>query len=89
MSPNPPDMKIRLSADLRRKVEEAAKRNNRTMNSEIAARLEASFRDDDGTAPDEIENLRVSLRAEAIERQALESRLHHMELRLRALEGRV
>jgi hypothetical protein len=40
---NAPDMKVRLSADLRKKIERAAERNNRTMNSEIAARLEHSF----------------------------------------------
>jgi Arc-like DNA binding domain len=39
-----PDMKVRLSADLRLKIEDAARRNNRTMNSEIVARLEQSFR---------------------------------------------
>lgn len=36
-------MKIRISADLRQRIEEAAKRNNRTMNGEIVARLEKSF----------------------------------------------
>lgn len=41
---NAPDMKVRLSADLRQKIENAARENNRTMNSEIAARLERSFR---------------------------------------------
>jgi BMFP domain-containing protein YqiC len=43
MDKTPPDMKVRLSADLRRKVEDAAKLNNRTLNSEIVYRLEASF----------------------------------------------
>ncbi|WP_333822431.1 Arc family DNA-binding protein [Pinisolibacter sp.] len=43
MSQNPPDMKIRLSAELRRKVEDAARQNNRTLNSEIVFRLEHSF----------------------------------------------
>jgi hypothetical protein len=40
---NAPDMKVRLSADLRQKIERAAERNNRTMNSEITARLEQTF----------------------------------------------
>jgi hypothetical protein len=40
----PPDMKIRLSADLRQRIETAARNNNRTMNAEIGARLEQSFR---------------------------------------------
>ena len=38
-----PDMKVRLSADLREKIEASARRNNRTMNAEIVARLERSF----------------------------------------------
>lgn len=43
-----PDMKLRISATLRRQIEEAAKRNNRTMNGEITARLEWSFQVDCG-----------------------------------------
>lgn len=43
MTQNPPDMKVRLSADLRRNIAEAAARNNRTLNSEIVFRLENSF----------------------------------------------
>lgn len=39
-------MKIRLSAVLRQQVEEAAKANNRTLNSEIVSRLERTFRED-------------------------------------------
>lgn len=39
-------MKIRLSATLRQQVEEAAKANNRTLNSEIVSRLERTFRED-------------------------------------------
>jgi hypothetical protein len=39
-----PDMKIRLSPDLRREIELAATANNRTMNAEIVMRLEQSFR---------------------------------------------
>jgi hypothetical protein len=46
---NAPDMKVRLSADLRQKIENAAHRNNRTMNSEIVARLEQSFREESVT----------------------------------------
>jgi len=44
---NPPDMKVRLSAELRQKIEDSARENNRTMNSEIVARLELSFRQRD------------------------------------------
>lgn len=45
MTTNPPDMKVRLSAELRKQVEEAARTNNRTLNSEIVSRLERSFAD--------------------------------------------
>ena len=44
MSQNPPDMKLRISAELRRKIEISAKENNRTLNSEIIDRLEHSYR---------------------------------------------
>lgn len=37
------EMKIRLPADTRRKIEKAAQENNRTLNGEIVSRLEASF----------------------------------------------
>lgn len=43
MATNPPDMKVRLSAELRKQVEEAARTNNRTLNAEIVSRLERSF----------------------------------------------
>lgn len=36
-------MKVRLSSALRRQVEDAARANNRTLNSEIVFRLEQSF----------------------------------------------
>lgn len=45
MDRTPPDMKVRLSFDLRRKIADAAKLNNRTLNSEIIYRLEASFQE--------------------------------------------
>lgn len=38
-------MKVRLSAELRKQVEEAARTSNRTLNSEIVSRLERSFAD--------------------------------------------
>jgi hypothetical protein len=43
---NTPDMKVRLSAPLREQIEQASRNNNRTMNAEIVARLEQSFRDE-------------------------------------------
>lgn len=38
-----PDIKLRISADLRRKLDEARKESARTLNAEIIVRLEASF----------------------------------------------
>jgi len=68
MEKTPPDMKVRLSADLRRKIADAAQDNNRTLNSEIVFRLEASFRGDAAQAvpvdqASELETLRAQLRA--------------------------
>jgi hypothetical protein len=69
-----PDMKLRLPVELRRGVENAAKANRRSLNAEITARLEASFKDDFGV-PDfvsgnridalsvELETLRAEVRA--------------------------
>jgi methionyl-tRNA synthetase len=46
MSREDPQFKLRLSDELRNRVANEARRNNRSMNAEIIARLEASF---DGT----------------------------------------
>ena len=56
----PPDMKIRLSADLRQRIETAARNNNRTMNAEIGARLEQSFRKE-GRAASPVQSLEERL----------------------------
>lgn len=37
-------LKLRLSEELRRRVEDAASANRRSMNSEILVRLEATFK---------------------------------------------
>jgi hypothetical protein len=66
----PPDMKIRLSADLRRRIETAARNNNRTMNAEIGARLEQSFREKSRRA------------VSAVQSPDLEERLKKLEGRL-------
>ena len=62
-------MKVRLSADLRRQVEDAAKQNNRTLNSEIVFRLETSFQSQ-------------SVLPEAARLAAIESRLSEIEMAL-------
>lgn len=43
MSREDAQMKIRLAADLRDRIVESAHANNRTLNAEITARLEASY----------------------------------------------
>lgn len=43
MSREDPQMKIRLSADLKDQIEAASKQSGRSMNAEIVARLEASL----------------------------------------------
>ena len=43
MSREDPQFKLRMTEDLKAKVEEAAKANNRSMNAEIVARLEGTF----------------------------------------------
>ncbi len=40
---NVPDMKLRLPPDLRQKIEEAARAENRSLNGEIVLRLTQSF----------------------------------------------
>ncbi len=41
---NYPQMKIRLSPDLKAVIEKSAKKNNRTLNSEITAQLERAYK---------------------------------------------
>lgn len=69
-------MKVRLSASLRQKIEQAAKANNRTLNAEIAVRLEQSF------APKR-EWLSKAKESSIIQ---MEKRLIDIEARLQALE---
>lgn len=63
-----PDMKLRLHANLRQKIEDAARTGNRSLNGEIVLRLQASF---DGQSPpvtkattleQELETLRAEVR---------------------------
>lgn len=43
MSREDPQMKLRIPAELKQLIEDAAKANGRSMNAEIVARLEATF----------------------------------------------
>jgi hypothetical protein len=84
---NAPDMKVRLPADLRRKIETAARDNNRTMNAEIAVRLEQSFRKE-GRAVRPVQPPELEERLERLER-FMEERIDKMANRLSALEKRI
>jgi len=85
-------MKVRLSADLRQKIEGAARQNNRTLNAEIVARLERSFREEGRVASpvpaqyqeklDELEQLVLSGMF-GPRWGAIEDRLSALEKRLR------
>jgi hypothetical protein len=92
MTQTPPDMKIRLSAILRQQVEDAAKSNNRTLNSEIVSRLERTFREDVERTDKALKaiqaspTIRLEKRLIAVEAElqgeidALKERVHALEL---------
>jgi hypothetical protein len=89
---NAPDMKVRLSADLRQKIERAAERNNRTMNSEIAARLEQSFREEGSAVsplPSTDHEERLGKLEQAIITMIFDDRHEVLASRLAALEKRL
>jgi hypothetical protein len=75
-------MKVRLSAELRRQVEAAARANNRTLNSEIVSRLERSFEEE------AISDARSKLAAERLLRMNLTGQPDPME-EIDALKMRV
>jgi hypothetical protein len=90
---------LRLQPDLKRKIEEAAKRNGRSLNSEIAARLEASLDSDSdarSTAAanrllrsgmgDDLER-RVRALEQALQNINLADRTYDFEMRLTRLEA--
>jgi hypothetical protein len=95
---NPPDMKVRLSAELRRQVEAAAKANNRTLNAEIVSRLERTFREDSGnvvaetslSSDDLAERLSTAQAGYVylfVNYQRLEERIEKLENRLEKAQG--
>jgi hypothetical protein len=92
MIANAPDMKVRLSAELRQKIEVAARRNNRTMNSEIVARLEQSFREEAVTAgplPSTDHEERLAKVEQVIISMLTDYRLDTLTSRVSALEKRL
>lgn len=60
-----PDYKLRLPQELKDRIARAADDNNRSMNAEMVARLDASFRGTDQSAPpaSELETLAEQVRA--------------------------
>ena len=89
----PPDMKIRLSADLRQRIETAARNNNRTMNAEIGARLEQSFREKGRRVVSPVQSPGLEERLEKLEGRLLDLLLEDpfgtLAKRVSALEKRV
>ncbi len=91
-------MKIRLSQALKDQIEKSATESNRSLNSEIISRLEASFPNVDfgegqsrralrrDKTEIELENLRAGLRAEEARGTDLEQRLKEVIFRLDKLE---
>jgi Arc-like DNA binding domain len=63
------ELKLRLGEKLRRRIERAAARNKQSMNTEILARLEGSFVDDDARSAGAIQAFRDT---EAVQR------IHHI-----------
>lgn len=63
MSRTDPQLKVRLPDGMRDRIAEAAKANNRSMNAEIVARLEASFQ------PSEVDQLGAAAIAKLLEAQ--------------------
>lgn len=83
-----PDFKVRLPQSLKDQIEEAAAKNNRSMNGEILARLEASFAENAEVASD----ARSKLAAQRLMRgpgDPLEKRMAELEGRVQAIEGKL
>jgi hypothetical protein len=81
-----PPFGLRMQPALKRRIEGAAKGNGRSLNSEIVARLEQSFREEGGSALD------LEKRVEKLEdvwvNMMFDERLDTMAKRLSALENR-
>lgn len=71
-----PDFKLRLPPELRAQIDDAAKRNSRSVNGEIVARLEASF----VTPADwELGELRAELASVKAQLKTLANRLDRLD----------
>jgi plasmid stability protein len=78
-----PPFGLRLPPGLKRKVEEAARRNGRSLNAEITSRLEQTLLAEGDTASD---NAAKKLVRMGIEGDPLEKRLTELEGRVAKLE---
>lgn len=76
---------LRLQPDLKRRVEEAAKRNNRSLNAEIALRLEMSLTNEEAMADAKSKAAARNLLHSGISID-LERRVEELERRLDALD---
>lgn len=73
-----PQFKLRMTPEIKEAIEKAAAQNNRSMNAEILARLEATFEPSAG--PDEIWKALLELRSEVRElRKLREAKLRQTE----------
>jgi hypothetical protein len=72
-------LKLRLREELRRKLEHAATKNDRSLNIEMVERLEASFEQE--RRSHEVEDIRVALESE---RQRLSDQIKEMQSALMA-----
>jgi hypothetical protein len=83
MAREDPQLKLRLPADLKEKIEAAATAGSRTINAEVVARLQRSF---DSTAFHHIEREALINQAVALESQALMLQ-HQLETRWAELKA--
>lgn len=89
-----PPFGVRMQPELKRRLEEVARKNGRSLNSEIVSRLEKSLdepikgKTEKSFLMAEVETLRHQIRFQNTERQELEAKVYELDLRLRAIEGR-
>jgi hypothetical protein len=74
------EFKVRVSQDLRRQIEHAAKANGRTMNAEIVARLTWAFEHDNPSPDVAAKVLRVTGSGDVVEQRlaALEAQVREL-----------
>lgn len=85
MSEIAPDMKLRISKELRAKIEKAARENGRTLNGEINVRLEQSFDSDLNSAIEELQSV-VKMLLSDVDRLKYDYGI--LEVKVSHLEGR-